>query len=91
MATAPTSGTLTELIDGQSAGIGFDNQIYGLDLVDRSLVLGGQTLTAGQLLISINGNDTVGSNNFATTPHDIFALTVTSTGTGTRPASRRDS
>ena len=81
--TNPTGGTLTELIDGQSAGIGFGQQIFGLDLVSRPIVVGGQTFAAGQLLVSLNNSDLVGSNNLSVSAFDIFVLSVTATGTGT--------
>ncbi|MGN6548111.1 MAG: beta strand repeat-containing protein, partial [Aureliella sp.] len=81
-----TSGTRSELIDGGSAGIGFGVQIWGLELVQTTATLGGKTLTAGQLLISLNGVDTVGTNNLSTTAYDIFVLDVTATGTGTSSA-----
>ena len=82
-----TSGTRSELIDGASAGIGFGQQVFGLELVQSNTTLGGTTLTAGQLLISLNGNDTVGVNSLSVTKFDIFTLTVTATGTGTSSAS----
>jgi uncharacterized delta-60 repeat protein len=83
MGTSPTGGTLTELIDGQSAGIGFGQQIFGLDIVSRPVVVGGQSLAAGQLLVSLNNNDLVGTNNLSVSQFDIFTLNVTATGTGT--------
>ncbi len=82
-----TIGTRTELIDGQSAGIGFGSQIYGLELIQSNTTLGGVSLTAGQLLISLSASDSVGVNNLAVTKFDIFSLTVTATGTGTSSAS----
>lgn len=82
LGTGPTSGTLSVFVDGQSAGIGFSKQIYSLDLVDQNMTLGGQSLSAGQLLLSVNGDETVGSNDLSTSAYDIFSLTVTSTGIG---------
>ncbi len=78
-----TSGTSSELIDGGSAGIGFANDIYGVELVQISTTLGGTALSAGQLLISLSAADVVGTNNLSVTQYDIFTLTVTATGTGT--------
>ncbi|MEQ1902744.1 MAG: DUF4347 domain-containing protein, partial [Pirellulaceae bacterium] len=78
-----TSGTRTEFIDGASAGIGFGAKIFGLELVQANATLGGTALSAGQLLISLDGNDTVGTNDLSVTTYDIFTLTVTATGTGT--------
>ncbi|MEQ1850830.1 MAG: DUF4347 domain-containing protein, partial [Chthoniobacteraceae bacterium] len=86
MATNPTGGALSELIDGGSAGIGFGQQVSGLDLVQQASIFGGILLSAGQILVSVNGNDLVGTNNLSVTRYDIFALTVTATGTGTSSA-----
>ena len=87
MNTSTTGGTLTTLIDGASAGIGFGQQIWGLDLVQQDATVGGRALQAGQLLITVNGNDTVGTNNLSVTAWDIFALTATATGIGTSSGS----
>ncbi len=84
MATTPTGGILSLFIDGDtSAGIGFGQQIYGFDLVQQNLTLGGTSLTQGQLLISLNGNDVVGTNNRSVTAYDVFAMTITATGNTT--------
>ena len=83
MGGATTGGTLTEFIDGQSAGISFGQQIYGIALVERTTVLGGQTLLPGQLLITLDGSNNVGTNALAVTATDIFVLKPTATGAGT--------
>ena len=84
MATNPTGGTLTVFVDGNgSAGIDFGQQIYGLELVQHATTLGGTSLTEGQLLIALNGNDVVGTSNLSVTDYDVFALTLTATGNGT--------
>ncbi|MFO0868130.1 MAG: DUF4347 domain-containing protein [Pirellulales bacterium] len=87
MATSPTGGTFTEWLDGQSAGLGFQEQVYGLELVTRTVTIGGQTLAPGQILVSLAKSDNVGSNSLAVTDGDIFLLNVTATGTGTSAAS----
>ncbi len=78
-----TSGTLTELIDGSSAGIGFAQDVYGIELIQSNETIGGASLTPGQLLISLAASDIVGNNNLSVTGYDIFILNVTATGTGT--------
>ncbi|MFM9964548.1 MAG: DUF2341 domain-containing protein [Planctomycetaceae bacterium] len=88
LGTSPTSGTLSLLIDGNgSAGIGFGQQIYGIELVQQNVTIGGTSLTQGQILFALNGNDTVGTNNLSVTPYDVFAMTITATGSGTSSGS----
>uniref|UniRef100_UPI00286D8556 DUF4347 domain-containing protein n=1 Tax=Sphaerotilus sp. TaxID=2093942 RepID=UPI00286D8556 len=82
----PASGTLTEWLDGASAGVGNTRQISGLELVTQTTVLGGQVLSPGQLLMSLNGNETIGSNDLAVSAFDLFVLDVSATGTGTSAA-----
>ncbi len=78
-----TTGTLTELVDGASTGIGFTQDVYGIELVQSSQALGGVALTPGQFLISLAGAATVGTNGLSVTQYDIFVLNVAATGTGT--------
>ncbi|MFO0867050.1 MAG: DUF4347 domain-containing protein, partial [Gemmataceae bacterium] len=83
-----TSGTMSVLIDGNgSTGIGFGQQIWGLDVVSQNMTVGGVNLVAGQLLVSMGGNDTVGTNALSVTPYDIFVLSVTATGNTTSSGS----
>ena len=78
-----TSGTLTgKFVDG--AGITLNPGINGVELIQSNITLGGASLTSGQLLLSLNANDsTIGSPVFSTSTYDIFALTLSSTGNGT--------
>ena len=87
MATPTTGGALSELIDGASVGIGFGQKVFGIELVQQATTLGGVALSQGQILVTVNGNDVVGTNNLSVTDYDVFALTVTATGTGTSSAS----
>ncbi len=82
-----TSGTRSQLIDGSSGGIGFGSKIFGVELVQSTITLGGTTLTAGQLLISLDSSDSVGTNSLSVTQYDIFVLDITATGTGTSSGS----
>jgi hypothetical protein len=86
MGATNTAGNMSVLIDGSSAGIGFAQQIWGLDIVNYDTTLGGTALTKGQILISLDNDDTVGSNNLAVTENDIFLLSVTATGMNTSSA-----
>ena len=83
-----TGGTLSTLVDGDgSTGISFAAQIYGLELVQQARIVGNTLLDQGQLLITLNGNDVVGTNNLSVKPFDVFALTVSATGAKTSSAS----
>ena len=87
MATNPTGGTLTELIDGASAGINFGSaQLYGIEIVTQTTVIGGQTLNQGQLLATLANTATVGTNALSVAKSDVFVLTVSATGAGTSSA-----
>ena len=79
-----TGGTLTTLIDGESSGTDFGNaRIWGLDLVAETVVVGGQTLMPGQILMSFDSPATVGTNAFSVTASDICVVNVSTTGLGT--------
>ena len=87
MATNPTGGTLTELIDGASAGINFGSaQLWGIEIVNQTTTIGGQTLNQGQLLATLGNTATVGTNALSVARDDIFVLSVSATGTGTSSA-----
>ena len=55
---------------------------HAVDLVEDWLVVGGTVLPAGTLLISMDGEDLVGSNDLSTTRRDVFALMLTATTAG---------
>ena len=78
-----TTGTLTiKFIEGSLAGI--DKGVSGLELIQTPITLGGVSLTVGQLLVSLDADDSaVGSNNLAVTKFDTFVLSLTGTGAGT--------
>ena len=81
-----TTGTTTVFVAGGDVDI--DQSIGGLHLVQNDTELGGVSLTAGQLLVSIQGNDsTVGSGTtIDVLRQDIFVLDVSATGAGTSAA-----
>ncbi len=71
-----TSGTWTRLIEGADINIG--QYPRGIDLVETTTEIGGTTLPAGSILLTLNGNDsTTGDNSISTNMEDIFYLTVT--------------
>ncbi len=78
-----TTGTLQTLIDETSI---LSGQLQGLDLIETSVTLGGHTLNVGEILVSVKGGGTVGSNNVVVTGNDIFSISVTTTDLGS-PAS----
>ncbi|MEJ6080475.1 DUF4347 domain-containing protein, partial [Vibrio sp. 1-Bac 57] len=73
-----TAGTATPLIDGDDVEI--EEKIYGLELIEKTTVIAGTTLNAGNLLITIGDDDEeVGDNELTVTDNDIFILDATST------------
>ena len=83
-------GTPVLLIDGGDIGMG-GGSIYigGIDLVEDDISPGNETLTAGQVLVTLDGDDAaVGSNNLSVLENDVFYLDVTTTtlGSGTSAA-----
>ncbi len=89
--------TIEVLIDGDDVGL--DLPIKGLDLIEQQTTVGGLTLNAGTLLLSTEGNETVGVAGASDTAqqfagglqvqdNDIYALefSTTTLGGGTATA-----
>lgn len=85
-----TDGTSELLIRGSDIGI--SQRINGLEVVEETITIGGQTLAVGELLVSTNSDQTgVGSTSQSFARQDIFRVTVgattlnagTATGTAT--------
>ncbi|EMI21354.1 vcbs repeat-containing protein [Rhodopirellula maiorica SM1] len=74
-----TTGTLQTLIDESSI---LSGQLQGLDLVEDTMDVGGHTLRAGEILVSVKDGGTFGSNSVAATGNDIFSISVTTTDLG---------
>ncbi|HKB02596.1 MAG TPA: cadherin-like domain-containing protein [Gemmataceae bacterium] len=70
-----TAGSVSVLIDGYDLGIG--RKVVGIDLVESRTVVGGRVLTAGTLLLAVDGDAVIG--NTAVRRYDVVALTVTRT------------
>ncbi|NIM29134.1 MAG: hypothetical protein GTO59_14105, partial [Gammaproteobacteria bacterium] len=81
---ADTQGTKTTLIAGDDIGLGNNiAKISGIDLIETDITLGDATLTAGNILVTLTGNDTdVGNNDLVVTENDVFYLDVTTTTAG---------
>jgi hypothetical protein len=76
-------GSIELLLDGDDAGLGgFAAQIDGLELLETDTVIGGVTLPGGTLLLSFDGDASVGSNGLGVGAHDIVRLEVTKTSLG---------
>ena len=73
-----TAGTLTLLIE--SSDIGISEDYGGMEFVNETFTLDGKTFQAGQFILSVLGNDTLGDNNLAVTRFDLFVLDVTQAG-----------
>ncbi len=83
-----TSGALTEFIAGTDAGVGIDQALYSVHLIDTDQTLGGISLSAGDILASVSTDDNdLGNNHIAVKKFDLFRLNVESTGVGTSAAS----
>jgi len=69
-----------EFIDGPSLDLG--SEIRGMDLAEDEIVVGGHTVPAGAILLTLNNDDTngVGENRVPADSADVFYLTVTETG-----------
>ena len=80
-----TIGTPQVLLDGDDTNVGnFNDDIYGLELVEQTTEIGGVSLYAGNILATVHGETNVGSNALAVTRYDVFVLDVTKTTLGCR-------
>jgi len=76
-----TNGTDSLLIDGGE--INFDKNIWGIELVENTVSIGGTVLSSGTILMTLDKDDNdVGNNSIVTKMQDIFYLTVTTTKNG---------
>ncbi|NNK94863.1 MAG: DUF4347 domain-containing protein, partial [Desulfobacterales bacterium] len=83
---AVTTGTSSILIQGSD--IDFTSNVSALHLVQQDTAVGDTSLTAGHILVGLDGDDsTVGSApTISMTRQDLFLLDVTTTGPGTSVA-----
>ncbi|MCA9197742.1 MAG: DUF4347 domain-containing protein, partial [Planctomycetales bacterium] len=72
-----TSGTTQLLIDG--ADVGISDKLFGIELIESAVSLGGALLTEGQLVLAIDNDSSVGDNGLAVTRQDFFVLDVSQT------------
>ena len=72
-----SSSTTKLLVDGSDISIAAS--FTGLELIDRNIFIGGENISAGNILVTISGPDTVGDNNISATAYDVIALNVTQT------------
>ena len=64
------------LLDGHDTGVGIDQKLSGIDLIEETTTIGGVTLQSGTILLTVDNADTIGST--AVDEFDIFALEVSS-------------
>ena len=82
-AGSDSSGTLTQFIDVDDIDIG-NGEIDALELIETSATIGGETVLAGELLVSIGGDDaSIGNNSIAVDQYDIAKLNITAVGANT--------
>ena len=76
---SPAAGTTITLIDGADIGIGFPgHRVRGLDIAETATTIGGHSLAAGSILVTLDvDNPAVGANGLNTATNDIFVLNVT--------------
>ena len=79
-----TSGNAEILITGDHINMNNASaKISGLDLIEATIDIGDTRLTAGNILVTLDGNDSgIGSNNLTVTSNDVFYLDVTTTTLG---------
>ncbi|MGY8869262.1 MAG: DUF4347 domain-containing protein, partial [Pseudomonadales bacterium] len=71
------------LIEGDDTGIGLDKQVFGLDILESDLTIGGQSYDAGTLLVALKDDDSaLGNTPISVTKHDVIALNVSQTTLG---------
>lgn len=81
-----TSGTVVTLINGND--IGFNGSaVQGLELIEHATEVGGMSFTSGQIIVAMQGNETVGGSVIVRAP-DAFVIDATQTtaGSGTTVA-----
>jgi hypothetical protein len=81
-----TSGVKSLLIDGADIGLGGKGgpDIAGVELVEEATTLGGETLQAGQILLTLDGDaNKVGDNAIAASRQDVLTLDVSQSGKNT--------
>ena len=80
-ATPGTYPAMLLLIDGDEAGIDFDNKIFSIDVLESDQVIGGQSYDAGTVFVSFDGDDTdgIGSNLQIVDKNDVVALSIQKT------------
>ncbi len=79
-----TTGVTTTLIAGNDINMtSASAKVSGIDLIEADVTLGDTSLTAGNILVTLDGNDAgVGNNNLSVTSNDVFYLDVTTTTMG---------
>ncbi|MCR8921441.1 DUF4347 domain-containing protein [Dasania sp. GY-MA-18] len=87
LTAAPANVGTEVLVDGSDtpnlSDAIFSNNITGLELIENDYTVAGTTLTAGTLLVTTDGDNSVYlSNTQAGTRHDIYALNLTQTTKG---------
>ncbi len=76
-----TLGAMSTLISGADIGLGSGSvKIAGLDLLEDDIALGATMLKAGNILVTLDGDDPdLGANHAAVTANDVFYLDVRTT------------
>ncbi len=79
-AGSTTNGSASTFLDVSDINIS-NRKTDGLDLIETETTIGGETLQAGELLISLKDDDSsVGDNSISTKQQDVVKLNITATG-----------
>lgn len=73
------------LVKGSEVGI--DKRINALEIASSDVTLANYVAPTGRLLVSLDGNDTVGANNLVVKAEDVFAIRVDQTSLNGNTAS----
>ena len=64
------------LLAGEDGQVGIHEKIRGLELLEEAATIGGQTLAAGTLLVTVDTAESVGANGIDVDEFDVFTLDV---------------
>ena len=75
---ATTGAAPTELVNGDAAGLNIGARLVGIELITQPVTIGGQSLNAGRLLLSLDGSAVIGG--LSVQAGDVLALNLLTSG-----------
>ncbi|MDO6420578.1 DUF4347 domain-containing protein [Amphritea sp. 2_MG-2023] len=83
LSTNATNGTVTTLIDGTEENLSgddlFKDKLVGIELVENDYTISDVDLTAGTILVTLDGDNGVAADDVEGERQDVFALNVSQT------------